>query len=150
MAKYIQKIALGAGRERWLGWDIDGIGTEIPGLVSADGIAPELLSQMGVREFHPMDFEEFISLTQRTLDPNSGVLSDEDLAYRLDALLVSLDRFRMKGILDLPKLLFVELFGEKGVEDPRFSRRMNEWQDRGLLLFVGREDCFVKILRRLD
>jgi hypothetical protein len=35
MARYIQRIAL-LGKERWIGWEIDGVGTELPGLTLAD------------------------------------------------------------------------------------------------------------------
>ena len=34
MAKYVQRITIG-DRERWLGWEVDGIGTEMPGLTMA-------------------------------------------------------------------------------------------------------------------
>ena len=48
MARYIQRIAL-LGKERWIGWEIDGIGTELPGLILADRIPEEELRARGIK-----------------------------------------------------------------------------------------------------
>ena len=47
MARYIQRITL-LGRQRWIGWEIDGVGTEIPGLILADDLPEEDLRSRGV------------------------------------------------------------------------------------------------------
>jgi hypothetical protein len=52
MARYIQRIAL-LGKERWIAWEIDGVGTELPGLTLADhyneGAPP------ATRRYHGLD-----------------------------------------------------------------------------------------------
>src|SRR5947199_4677944 len=53
MARYIQRIAL-LGKERWIGWEVDGIGTEIPGLTLAGDLSDEELRARGIKEFHQL------------------------------------------------------------------------------------------------
>src|SRR5687768_11068295 len=97
MAHYIQRIAL-LGKERWIGWEIDGVGTEIPGLVLADGMPEEELRARGVKEFRPMPFESFLGLGAAIHRPGDGELHDQDIEYRLDALLVGMERIRSRGV----------------------------------------------------
>ena len=61
MARYIQRIAL-LGKERWIGWEIDGVGTELPGLTLADRVSEEELRARGVKEFTPLSFEMFLGM----------------------------------------------------------------------------------------
>jgi len=91
MARYIQKLAL-LGRERWIGWEIDGVGTEVPGLALAEGISEEELRAHGVMDFSPMPFESFLGLGAALT--TAGSLLDEDIEFRLDALQVGMERFR--------------------------------------------------------
>src|SRR5688572_14629518 len=55
MARYLQRISL-LGKERWIGWEIDGVGTEVPGLLLADDLSEEEVRARGVKEFHAMPF----------------------------------------------------------------------------------------------
>ena len=61
MARYLQRIKL-LGKERWIGWEIDGIGTEVPGLTLADDLSDDQIRALGVKEFHAMPFESFLGL----------------------------------------------------------------------------------------
>ena len=152
MARYIQKISLGMGRERWVGWEIDGVGTEISGLVLADQFTDEELAAKGVRRFIPMAFDDFLRLGAVTSaqEQDDKPLDDQDLEFRLDALLVGMERLRSRGSLDIGRDVLRGFFSENHVlEDPRIRARFEEWQDSGLVLVVGREDCYLKILKRL-
>ena len=82
MARYIQRIAL-LGRERWIGWEIDGVGTEVPGLILADAISEAELRARGVKEFQPLDFETFLGMNPEA--GRAGALLDQDIDFRLDA-----------------------------------------------------------------
>jgi len=152
MARYIQKISLGMGRERWVGWEIDGVGTEITGLILADHFSDDELAQRGVRKFIPMSFDDFLRLGAATAATEQGLtaLDDMDLEFRLDALFVSMDRLRSRGTLDVTRDLIVSFFGEtQPLDDPRVVMVFEEWQKSGYVLIVGRDDCYLKILRRL-
>lgn len=152
MAHYIQKISLGMGRERWVGWEIDGVGTEISGLVLADQFTEEELALKGVRRFIPMDFDDFLRLGAVTSahEDHAKPLDDQDLEFRLDGLLVGMERLRSRGTLDITRTGLLGFFGENLVlEDPRIRARFEEWQDQGMILVVGRDDCYLKILKRL-
>ena len=46
MARYLQRISL-LGKERWIGWEIDGVGTEVPGLMLADDLSEEEIRARG-------------------------------------------------------------------------------------------------------
>src|SRR5947207_11641591 len=96
MARYIQKLSL-LGRERWIGWEIDGIGTEVPGLVLAEDLSDEDLRAHGVMDFSPMPFKSFLGLGAALTKANGSML-DEDLEFRLDALQVGMDRSRSRGL----------------------------------------------------
>ncbi len=150
MARYIQKISLGSGRERWVGWEIDGVGTEITGLYLADVFSEEELTTHGVRRFIPMEFDDFLRLgavTNRAEEVSP--MDDVDLSFRMDALLVAMERLRAGGTLDVPRAFLANIFGDGHLEDPRIQKRLNEWQDQGAVLNVGRDECYLKILRRL-
>lgn len=152
MARYIQKISLGMGRERWVGWDIDGVGTEITGLILADHFGDDELAARGVRKFIPMSFDDFLRLGAATAATEQGFtpLDDQDLEFRLDALFVSMDRLRARGTLDVTRDLIVSFFGDlQPLDDPRIVKTFSDWQDEGFVLLVGREDCYLKILKRL-
>src|SRR5690349_5482765 len=85
MARYIQRIAL-LGKDRWIGWEVDGIGTEIPGLTLADEMSDEELRARGIKEFHQLTFESFLELGSAAGNAATPELLDEDIAFRLDAL----------------------------------------------------------------
>jgi hypothetical protein len=148
MARYIQRIAL-LGKERWIGWEVDGIGTEIPGLTLADDLSDEELRARGIKEFHQLDFESFLNLGSVVADA-TPVLLDEDLAFRLDALQVGMDRFRGQGVSAVPRTFLATVFGgEQHIDDPRVQQRFRDWQAAGGVEVVGTEDCYLRITGRL-
>ena len=147
MARYIQRIAL-LGKERWIGWEIDGVGTEIPGLVLADDLPEETLRARGIKEFRPMPFESFLGLgaaIRRETD-----LLDEDIEYRLDALLVSMERIRSRGVTNVSRSLLLGFFGDdRQLRHPRVQSRFQEWEKAGHVQVIGSDDCYLRILTRL-
>jgi len=149
MARYIQRIAL-LGKERWIGWDIDGVGTEIPGLVLADEMTEDELRARGVKEFRPMPFESFLGLGAATNKPADGELLEQDIEYRLDALLVGMERIRSRGVTNVSRSLLLGFFGdERQLRHPRVQSRFREWEEDGRVQVIGAEDCYLRILSRL-
>jgi len=147
MARYVQRIAL-LGKERWIGWEIDGVGTEIPGLQLADGLSEEELRGRGVKEFRPMPFESFLGLGAAVANPSE--LHDQDIDYRLDALLVGMERIRSRGQTDVPRVLLLGFFGDdRQLGHPRVQARFREWEIAGQVQVVGAEDCYLRIVGRL-
>jgi len=145
MARYIQRLAL-LGKERWIGWEIDGIGTEVPGLVLADEIPEEELCERGIREFTPMPFESFIGLGSAFA--NAGSLLEQDIEFRLDALQVSLDRGRACGVTSIPRNVLDVMFGE-AIEHPRVQERLRKWESTGAVEVIGDETCYLRVTGRL-
>jgi hypothetical protein len=148
MARYIQRIAL-MGKERWIGWEVDGVGTEIPGLTLADGIPEDELHARGVKEFRPMPFESFLGLGA-IVSSASGELLDEDVDYRLDALLVGMERIRVQGMTAVPRELLLRFLGDDAqLGHPRVQQRFREWEEAGSVRVVGSEECYLRITGRL-
>ena len=146
MARYIQRITL-LGRQRWIGWEIDGVGTEIPGLVLADDLPEEDLRSRGVKEFKPLAFETFLEMNPQPEEPPPGSLLDEDVEFRLDALQVGLDRLRNSGSNAVPRALLMHMFGAAvHLNHPRVIERLRSWEQRGAVEFVGQDDCYLRIL----
>ena len=149
MARYLQRIAL-LGKERWIGWEIDGVGTEVPGLTLADDLSDEEIRARGVKEFRPMPFESFLGLGAATAPPPGVDLHDQDIDYRLDAVLVGMERIRSRGQTDIPMALLLGFFGDdRQLLHPRVVARFSEWESSGRVQFVGREDCYLRITGRL-
>lgn len=149
MARYIQRIAL-LGKERWIGWEIDGVGTEIPGLVLADEMSDEEIRARGVKEFRPMPFEAFLGLGAVINRGDSGELLDEDIEYRLDALLVGMERIRSRGATNVSRSHLLGFFGdERQLRHPRVQSRFREWEEAGRVEVIGNEECYLRILARL-
>lgn len=149
MARYLQRIKL-LGKERWIGWEIDGIGTEVPGLTLADDLSDEEIRTRGVKEFHAMPFESFLGLGAITTTPAASELLDQDIDYRLDALLVGMERIRARGLTDVPRTLLLAIFGaDTHLHHPRVQARFREWQAAGLVDVVGEEECYLRITGRL-
>ena len=150
VARYIQRIAL-VGKERWIGWEIDGVGTEIPGLTLADDIPIEELRARGVKEFRPMSFESFLGLGAIVSpDMGDGPLLDEDIEFRLDALQVGMERIRSRGQSVVPRAVLANIFGaDHHIDHPRVQARLREWASRGGVELVGRDDCYLRITGRL-
>jgi hypothetical protein len=149
MAKYLQKIAL-LGKVRWIGWEIDGVGTEIPGLTLADDLSDEEILARGVKEFRPMPFESFLGLGAAVSNGSPGELLDEDIEYRLDALLVGMERIRSRGTTEVPRVLLVGfLGGDRLLDSPAVQRRFAEWQAAGQVSVVGTDECYLRITGRL-
>jgi len=145
MARYIQKLAL-LGRERWIGWEIDGVGTEVPGLVLADDLAEDELRAHGVKEFSPMPFESFLGLGAAL--SAGGTLLEEDIEFRLDALQVGMDRGRTRGVTIIPRHLLALMLGE-AIEHPRVQQRFREWESVGAVQVLRGDDCYLRITGRL-
>src|SRR5437016_7201415 len=108
MARYLQRIAL-LGKERWIGWEIDGVGTELPGLMLADRVPDEELRARGVKEFTPLSFETFLGMNADA-GPAKQLL-DQDIEFRLDALQVRMERIRGAGRREVPRALLTHFFG---------------------------------------
>jgi len=149
MARYIQRIAL-LGKERWIGWEIDGVGTEIPGLMLADDMSEDELRARGVKEFRPMPFEAFLGLGAVFNQTANGELLDQDIDYRLDALLVGMERIRSRGVTNVSRSLLLGFFGdERQLRHPRVQSKFREWEQAGHVQVIGADDCYLRILGRL-
>jgi hypothetical protein len=149
MARYIQRIAL-LGKERWIGWEVDGVGTEVPGLMLADQMSEEELRARGIKEFRPMPFENFLGLGSMVSGASSGELHDQDIDYRLDALLVGMERIRSRGTTAVPRAVLLGFFGDdRQLSHPRVQARFREWEAAGQVTLVGAEDCYLRINGRL-
>jgi len=147
MARYIQKISL-LGKERWIGWDVDGLGTEVPGLTLAEELPEEELRARGVREFLPMPFESFLGISAAASDSRARL--DEDVDFRLDALQVGMERFRSRGVTDVPKALLSDVFGGDGpLQHPRVVERFREWEQAGAVDMVLADECYLRIRGRM-
>jgi hypothetical protein len=144
MARYVQRISL-LGKERWIGWEIDGVGTEVAGLQLADGMSDEELRERGIKEFRPLPFENFLSmgLTFATTPPS--VLLDEDVAFRLDALQVVLERLRRSGQTEISRSTLGAFFDEVSLEDPRVRTRLRDWEASGAIELTGDAECYLRI-----
>ncbi|HYH10489.1 MAG TPA: hypothetical protein VEK11_25820 [Thermoanaerobaculia bacterium] len=148
MSRYLQRIAL-LGKERWIGWEIDGVGTEIPGLTLADELPDEEIRARGVKEFRPMPFESFLGLGA-AVHSADGELHEQDIEYRLDALLVGMERIRSRGGTLVPRSLILGFIGDdQHLTHPRVQQRFAEWQQAGQVEVVGAEDCYLRITGRL-
>jgi hypothetical protein len=149
MARYLQRITL-LGRERWIGWEIDGVGTEIQGLTLADDLSDEEIRARGVKEFRAMPFESFLGLGAMTTS-GPAQLHDQDIEYRLDALLVGMERIRSSGSTDVPRALLLGFFGgdDAHLLHPRVQERFREWEAAGQVQVLGGEACYLKITGRL-
>lgn len=150
MARYLQRIAL-LGKERWIGWEIDGVGTEIPGLTLADHLTDEEIRARGVKEFRPMPFENFLGLgAVVAANADDGELHDQDIDYRLDALLVGMERIRSRGQTEVPRAVLLGFFGDdRQLGHPRVQARFREWADAGQVQLVGDDECYLRITGRL-
>lgn len=147
MARYIQRIAL-LGKERWIGWEIDGVGTEVPGLMLADHMTDEEIRARGVKEFRTMPFESFLGMG--AVNAPDGELHDQDIDYRLDALLVGMERIRSRGETAVPRAILLGFFGDdRQLIHPRVQARIREWEAAGQVQFVGEDECYLKIVGRL-
>lgn len=149
MARYIQRIAL-LGKERWIGWEIDGVGTEVPGLTLADEMTEEELRARGVKEFRPMPFENFLGLGSAIGSGTREQLHEQDIDYRLDALLVGMERIRSRGTTAVSRAVLLGFFGDDAqLRHPRVVARFREWEAAGQVALVGNEDCYLRITGRL-
>ena len=147
MARYIQRIAL-LGKERWIGWEIDGVGTEIPGLTLADDMPDDELRKRGIKEFRSMPFESFLGLGSATAE--SGELLAEDIEFRLDALMVGMEVSRSRGMTDIPRTTLIGIFGDdRHLEHPRVQQRFQEWERSGRVQVMRGDDCYLRITGRL-
>ncbi len=144
MARYVQRIAL-LGKERWIGWEIDGVGTELPGLTLADHFSDEELRAKGILEFRPLPFETFLGMNAG--GGAAGPLVDEDVEFRLDALQVGMERIRGAGRSEVSRAFVANFFGDGQLNHPRVIARLAAWEDAGAVEFVGREECYLRIIK---
>ncbi len=147
MSRYLQKITLGAGKVRWIGWWIDGVGTEIPGLILADGLSPDDVTKLGVKQFVPMAFEEFLGIGSQLI-PKPEKLDDKDLEFRLDHLRVAIDRLASSEVACISKEALKEIFSGVSLADTRIQARLLEWESSGNIQVLGTDECYLKIVRR--
>jgi hypothetical protein len=150
MARYIQKIKL-LGKERWIGWEVDGVGTEIPGLTLADHMTDEEIRARGIKEFSPLDFESFIGMGALFATPQTdSALLAEDIEFRLDALQVGMERYRSSGMTAVPRAVIANIIGDdRHIDDPRVQQRFREWQNAGAVQMVGTPECYLRITGRM-
>lgn len=145
MARYIQKLAL-LGKERWIGWEIDGIGTEISGLILADELPADDARIRAVKEFRPLPFETFLFMNAEST-ATSSFLVDEDVDFRLDALQVGMERVRCSGSTEIPRVFLTRMFGDDSqLDHPRVQERLQKWEHCGAIEFIGRDECYLKIV----
>lgn len=143
MTRYIQRVAL-LGKERWIGWEVEDLGAEVPGLILADEIPQEELEKRGVREFRRMDFETLLEFGAAMR--NHAELSDRDVEFRLDALQVGIDCYRDRGVDAVPFDAIVRIFGSKrNIAHPRVQERLRQMQSAGRIEFIGEDDCYLRI-----
>jgi hypothetical protein len=148
VSKYIQRVVLGGDKVRWVGWEIDGVGTEIPGLILADTIAEEDILGLGVKNYVTMPFEDFLGISAQ-LAPRLQKLEDQDVEYRLDALRVGLDRLFDRGTRDVSKVAIKAMFSGVSLADSRIQARLLEWENDGAVQILGTEECYMRIVKRL-
>jgi len=147
MARYIQRISL-LGKERWIGWEVDGVGTEVPGLILADEFSDDEIRSHGVKEFRPLSFEAFLGMNAEAGTTGTYLL-DEDIEFRLDALQVGLERIRNRGESDVPRELLSRWFGSEGhLDHPRVKKRLMSWAAGGVIELVGTDECYIRIVGR--
>jgi len=146
--RYIQKIALSAGKARWIGWEVDGVGTEIPGLTLADDLSEEELRQRGVKNFVSMPIEEFLNLGA-AYSRKPTKLHDQDIEYRFDALRVMIDRMLDVGVTDVTKSALKDMFSGVSLADPEIQARLIEWENAGYIQILGWDDCYFRIRKRI-
>ncbi len=148
MARYLQQIKL-LGKTRWIGWEVDGVGTEIPGLILADQMTEEEIRERGVKEFSHLDFETFIGMGA-IVGAASSDLHDQDIEFRLDALQVGMERSRAAGVTDISRAVIAIVFGDaRHIDHPRVQQRFREWQNAGTVVLVGLDDCYLRITGRM-
>ena len=147
MTRYIQKLSIVPGREKWIGWEIDGIGSEIAGLQIADHLTDEELRTKGVKRFVPMSFESFVGMSALTATPREW-LDEEDLGYRFDALRVTIERLFAQGVRQIPRGFIEEMFGPRLFDDQRIEQRFREWERDGITQLVGEDACYLRIVKR--
>lgn len=146
--RYIQKIGLSTGKARWIGWEVDGVGTEIPGLTLADDLSEDELRERGVKNFVTMAFEEFLNLGA-AYSRKPTQLHDQDIEYRFDALRVMIDRMLDVGVTDVTMSALKEMFSGVSLADPRIQARLLEWETAGYIQILGWEECYFRIRRRI-
>lgn len=143
MARYVQRITL-LGKQRWIGWEIDGVGTEIAGLQLADELSEEELQLRGVKEFRPLAFENFLGMGS-SISATPSDLLDEDIIFRLDALRVGMERIRHSGGQEVPRSVLAGFFAEETLEDPRVQQTLRQWEASGTIELVGEDACYLRI-----
>lgn len=70
VGRYIQKISLFpfSPQELWVGWELEGVEGEVPGLIEAGGMSDRDLREKGISEFQRIPFEYVGDLD---LDPSN-------------------------------------------------------------------------------
>jgi len=80
----------------------------------------------------------------------STFLLDEDIEFRLDALQVGMERLSNGGHTAVPRDVLARMFGDEGqLDHPRVQERLRGWAADGAIEFVGRDDCYLRIVGKL-
>lgn len=71
MGRYIQKISLFpfSAQELWVGWELEGIDGEVPGLIRVADLTAKELAEKGISEFQRIPFEYLGDLEVRPVVP---------------------------------------------------------------------------------
>ena len=97
-----------------------------------------------------MPFESFLGLGAIVSSEASKELLDEDVDYRLDALLVGMERIRAQGMTAVPRALLLGFLGdERQLGHPRVQERFRQWEEAGSVRVIGSEECYLRITGRL-
>jgi hypothetical protein len=98
-----------------------------------------------------MPFESFLGLGAAVgSSPAAQTLEDQDIDYRLDALLVGMERIRARGVTAVPRSTLLAFFADDAqLRDPRVQARLRLWEEDGRVEVVGAEECYLRITARL-
>lgn len=71
MGRYIQKISLFpfSAQELWVGWELEGVDGEVPGLIRVADLTATELAEKGITEFQRIPFEYLGDLEVRPVIP---------------------------------------------------------------------------------
>ena len=96
-----------------------------------------------------MPFESFLGLGAATTARRPAELHDQDIEYRLDALLVGMERIRTAASPPSPAPCSSASRRLTPPSHPRVQGRFREWEEAGQVEVVGGEECYLRIKGRL-
>src|SRR5260370_17060578 len=98
----------------------------------ADGLAEEELRARGVKEFGALPFESFLGMSSNLSAADRGQLHDLDVDFRLDALLVGMERIRSRGVDAVPRAVLTAIFQEEPLPHPPVPPPLHQLQPAGV------------------